>query len=189
MFSKDKKSGFTLIELLVVIAIIGILASVVLVSLNTARQKARDSRRVADLRTVQLAIAMFYDTTNAYLPVAAAGDMGIVTTNAVVGTCASGSIVATCLTPYVQGAKLPCDPSLVSGSCAAAGGNGYTYYGTTSTYHIGAMLEGAGNPQLQNDADNTAGFSGADTTSFVNCGVTNTSYTWGIANGCYDLTN
>ena len=53
------KKGFTLIELLVVIAIIGILASVVLASLNSARKKSRDARRVADIKQIQLALELY----------------------------------------------------------------------------------------------------------------------------------
>jgi len=60
------QKGFTLIELLVVIAIIGLLASIVLVSLNSARAKARDVRRIADLRQMQLALEMYYDTNGSY---------------------------------------------------------------------------------------------------------------------------
>jgi prepilin-type N-terminal cleavage/methylation domain-containing protein len=66
-----KQRGFTLIELLVVIAIIGILASIVLVSLGGARTKARDARRQSDIRQIQLAMEMYYDSGQAYLTSAA----------------------------------------------------------------------------------------------------------------------
>ncbi|MBK5215561.1 MAG: prepilin-type N-terminal cleavage/methylation domain-containing protein [Candidatus Pacebacteria bacterium] len=58
--------GFTLIELLVVIAIIGILSSVVLASLNTARSKARDTQRTASIKQVQNALEMYYSDNGFY---------------------------------------------------------------------------------------------------------------------------
>jgi len=58
--------GFTLIELLVVVAIIGILSSVVLASLNSARAKGRDARRLSDMRQVQIALEMYYDSNGFY---------------------------------------------------------------------------------------------------------------------------
>lgn len=58
------KRGFTLIELLVVIAIIGILASVVLASLNSARDKGADSAAKANLSNMRAAGELFYDDAN-----------------------------------------------------------------------------------------------------------------------------
>ncbi|MES2315266.1 MAG: DUF1653 domain-containing protein [Patescibacteria group bacterium] len=60
------KKGFTLIELLVVVAIIGVLASVVMVALNTSRAKARDSHRTQDLKSIQLAMELYYDDHGFY---------------------------------------------------------------------------------------------------------------------------
>jgi prepilin-type N-terminal cleavage/methylation domain-containing protein len=61
------RKGFTLIELLVVIAIIGVLSSVVLASLNTARAKARDAQRASSIQQVQLALELYYDDNGSYV--------------------------------------------------------------------------------------------------------------------------
>lgn len=61
-----KQQGFTLIELLVVIAVIGILASVVMASLNSARVKARNAKRISDLKQISLAVEMYYNDYGTY---------------------------------------------------------------------------------------------------------------------------
>ena len=64
--SKTQK-GFTLIELLVVISIIGVLASVVMTSLNSAKIKARDAVRRSDMRQILIAMETYYDSSGTYI--------------------------------------------------------------------------------------------------------------------------
>ena len=60
------RRAFTLIELLVIIAIIGILATLAVVALQQARSRARDSKRVADMKQIQTALELFYNENNRY---------------------------------------------------------------------------------------------------------------------------
>ena len=61
-----RSKGFTLIELLVVIAIIGILSSVVLASLNSARAKARDAQKKMDFTNIRTALMSYYFKNNSF---------------------------------------------------------------------------------------------------------------------------
>lgn len=66
MKSESGTKAFTLIEILIVIAIIGILSSVILVSLNRAREKARDANRLSDMHQMQVALELYYDSFGSY---------------------------------------------------------------------------------------------------------------------------
>ena len=127
MFLKPTgKKGFTLIELLVVIAIIGILASVVLASLNSARRKSRDARRLADIKQLQVALELYFDGNSSAYPTA----LVLLTTG-----CSGGA----------------CIPAIPNNPQATA----YTYTGAGTTYVLGDTLEETTNPALSNDIDLT----------------------------------
>jgi len=105
------KKSFTLIELLVVIAIIGVLAALVIPNLTQARAKARDARRVEDLRALQNALEIYYSDHNAY----PSGEIG---SNSLDGFCLERSLnkdgscpsnkFCDLIKPYL--ARLPKDP-------------------------------------------------------------------------------
>jgi len=149
---RKKSKGFTLIELLVVIAIIGILATIVLVSLNTARQKARDARRVSDLRQIALALEMYYDDNTS------TGYPG--TAN---GTCDDWAAMVTALESapgYMT--KVPTNPG--------GGVEAYQYsVGTNNAdYVLKAQLE-RNDPALNNDVDNTTYGCACDDAAYRYC--------------------
>ncbi len=116
---KKMQKGFTLIELLVVIAIIGILSAVVLVSLNSARAKSRDARRLSDIRQIMTALELFYNDNSAY-PNEATGNVPDPTTPGPTGT------TSTQFQDYL--AIWPTAPTPPDGTCGA-GNNAYVYNG------------------------------------------------------------
>lgn len=127
MTNNQRTRAFTLIELLVVIAIIGLLSSVVLASLNTARVKGRDARRLADIKQLQNALTLYADANGSLYP--------------------SELSTTTIVTPGYMPA-VPVDPS--TGAPYLYAGIGAT---DCSSYHIGATLEDTAHKALSADMD------------------------------------
>lgn len=104
------RRGFTLIELLVVVAIIGILASVVLASLNTARAKGRDARRISDFEQIRTALNLYASDNGGSFPTGS-----YFTSWSGCGAGNDWQTLATMLHPYIS--TLPLDPSGHGTSC------------------------------------------------------------------------
>jgi len=123
--SKNKKSGFTLIELLVVIAIIGVLASITIVSVNDMRARARDDRRVADMKTISDALGLYRVSQSTY-PVSATAI-----------TITGSDTLSTALKAEGVIQAVPFDPDVVKST------RGYTYQTSAdgSTFVLTFCLE------------------------------------------------
>ncbi|MCC6405272.1 MAG: type II secretion system protein [Candidatus Yanofskybacteria bacterium] len=65
-----REKGFTLVELLVVIAIIGVLATLVLLQLGTARARARDTKRITDVNQIRTAVEQYFEDNGGVYPTA-----------------------------------------------------------------------------------------------------------------------
>ena len=111
----SNKKGFTLIELLVVIAIIGILASVVLASLNSARNKGADAALKSNLSNLRGQASLYYDNNSTY---------GV---SSSCGFTSTGTQLSTCTGMFGSGAS-----GTQAGLKAAAAASGSTAYGFTN---------------------------------------------------------
>lgn len=121
-----KRQGFTLIELLVVIAIIGLLSTLAVVALGSARVKARDSKRLSDLKQLQTALELYYTDQNAY-PTGSGVTLGA---GSYACLNASGWSTVGCASAYMT--TVPADPQ----------GGTYVYTAASSSYSINTALEG-----------------------------------------------
>jgi prepilin-type N-terminal cleavage/methylation domain-containing protein len=123
---KKYTKGFTLIELLVVIAIIGILSSVVLVSLNTAREKGKDAKIQSTAAGIRSAAEIYYSNNSTY---------GSATTT----TCATGMFGDALITPYVTSLSQTV-AGFTNPAIAAGTTNNVHCYAGPSGYMVAAKL-------------------------------------------------
>ena len=118
------KKGFTLIELLVVIAIIGLLSTLAVVSLNNARQKSRDAKRVSDIKQIQTALELYFADQNAYPTEAVAVTLGATDDDTLAST--SGFAAAAVGTTYMGLVPANQGPGGAAYSYISADGSTYT---------------------------------------------------------------
>lgn len=117
IWNNRKERGFTLVELLVVISIIGVLATLVLLQLGTARARSRDTKRIADVSQIRTAAEEYFEDNSGSYP---------------------NAISDANLGKYLSGGKVPKDP--LTGVAYS-----YAYHtgssGKVDGYHIWAQLE------------------------------------------------
>lgn len=115
------KRGFTLIELLVVIAIIGILSSVVLASLNTARGKGANAAVKSNLNNIRAQAEIVYDNTNTYAGVCA--DAGVARGITAAGAAGSAGVCNNAAGAWAASATLRVPEGSLIAWCVDSVGN------------------------------------------------------------------
>ncbi len=140
---RNKERGFTLIELLVVIAIIGLLSSVVLSSLNSARTKSRDARRLSDIRQIQTALELYFDDVSPpeYPDQDSTRDVPLVLKT-------GGYLPSLPTDPRTGDSYYYDNLTNADASCSVA-------TGVCTNYVLGANLEGTGHSALSGDINGT----------------------------------
>ena len=128
-YIKNIKKGFTLIEVLVVIGILAILATVVLVAVNPARQFkiARDSQRTANVTAILNAIGQNMTDNRGLFSCNGSSTFALPSTSTIIKNSGGADIAACLVSTYI--ASLPFDPS-------AAG----AHYATTTDYNTAYSL-------------------------------------------------
>lgn len=170
MRTLKKNKGFTLIELLVVIAIIGLLSSIVLASLNNARRKSRDARRIADIKQIQVGLELYFDDHGEY-----PDDIYVKDSD----TNGLGPKYMSVVSLDPTGGQYPYKPYLTS-SGGVVLANECGAGATCLYYHVGANLEDSGGPALSSDRDVVGSvIKGTDTADCA--GATSGRY-------CFDVT-
>jgi len=141
------RRAFTLVELLVVIAIIGLLSTVAMVSLNLSRMKARDAKRKADFRQINLALSMYYEQYGTYPAPKASTSCGNTDPWAESkGTCGGQWLTADANFIAIM-PQVPRDP-LNTGTNAGFGDGNYVYSYATNpgVYELITQLENPNDP-------------------------------------------
>jgi type II secretion system protein G len=139
------KKGFTLIELLVVITIIGLLTAIAASSYTQAQKKGRDGKRKTDLKSVQQALELYFQTNGVY-PDKSAGSM--VCTVGSPSTISWGGNFSCNSVTYMN--PTPKDPTEITlqyyyerGYDAASDSND----GSTNKYRLSALIENTNDPE------------------------------------------